>query len=58
MKLTVTPDDGYLIASVSGVDSQVGESGNSKIYNVSTKSDGTFIDVTLKKKLKVKLRMK
>lgn len=52
MKLTVTPDDGYLIASVSGVDSQVGESGNSKIYNVSTKSDGTFIDVNFEKETK------
>lgn len=52
LKLTVTPDDGYLIASVSGVDSQVGESGNSKIYNVSTKSDGTFIDVNFEKETK------
>ncbi len=52
LKLTVTPDDGYLIASVSGVNSQVGESGNSKIYNVSTKSDGTFIDVNFEKETK------
>ena len=52
LKLTVTPNDGYLIASVSGVDSQVGESGNSKIYNVSTKSDGTFIDVNFEKETK------
>ena len=52
LKLTVTPDDGYLIASVSGVNSQVGESGNSKIYNVSTKSDGTFIDVSFEKETK------
>lgn len=52
LKLTVTPDDGYLIASVSGVDSQLGESGNSKIYNVTTKSDGTFIDVNFEKETK------
>lgn len=52
LKLTVTPDDGYLIASVSGVDSQVGESGNSRIYDVSTKSDGTFIDVNFEKETK------
>lgn len=52
LKLTVTPNDGYLIASVSGVDSQIGESGNSKIYDVSTKSDGTFIDVNFKKETK------
>lgn len=52
LKLTVTPNDGYLIASVSGVDSQIGESGNSKIYDVSTKSDGTFIDVNFEKETK------
>ena len=52
LKLTVTPNDGYLIASVSGVDSQVGESGNSRIYDVSTKSDGTFIDVNFEKETK------
>lgn len=52
LKLIVTPNDGYLIASVSGVDSQVGESGNSKIYDVSTKSDGTFIDVNFEKETK------
>lgn len=52
LKLTVTPDDGYLIASVSGVDYQVGESGNSRIYDVSTKSDGTFIDVNFEKETK------
>ena len=51
-KLTVTPNDGYLIASVSGVDSQVGESGDSRIYDVSTKSDGTFIDVNFEKETK------
>ena len=52
LKLTVTPNDGYLIASVSGVDSQIGESGNSRIYDVSTKSDGTFIDVNFEKETK------
>ena len=52
LKLTVTPNDGYLIASVSGVDSQAGESGNSRIYDVSTKSDGTFIDVNFEKETK------
>ena len=52
LKLTVTPNDGYLIASVSGVDSQVGESGNSRIYDVSTKSDSTFIDVNFEKETK------
>lgn len=52
LKLTVTPSNGYLIASISGVDYQVGESGNSKIYNVSTKSDGTFIDVKFEKEIK------
>ena len=52
LKLTVTPDDGYLIASVNGVDSQIGESGNSKIYDVSTKYDGTFIDVNFEKETK------
>ncbi|WP_394883696.1 SpaA isopeptide-forming pilin-related protein [Clostridium tertium] len=52
LKLTVTPDDGYLIASVSGVDSQLGESENSKIYNVTTKSDGTFTDVNFEKETK------
>lgn len=52
LKLTVTPNDGYLIASVSGVDSQVGESGNSRIYDVSTKSDGTFINVNFEKETK------
>lgn len=52
LKLIVTPNDGYLIASVSGVDSQVGESGNSRIYDVSTKSDGTFIDVNFEKETK------
>lgn len=52
LKLTVTPNDGYIIASVSGVDSQVGESGNSRIYDVSTKSDGTFIDVNFEKETK------
>ena len=52
LKLTVTPNDGYLIASVSGVDSQFGESGNSRIYDVSTKSDGTFIDVNFEKETK------
>lgn len=52
LKLTVTPNEGYLIASVSGVDSQVGESGNSRIYDVSTKSDGTFIDVNFEKETK------
>ena len=52
LKLTVTPDDGYLIASVNGVDSQVGESANSRIYDVSTKSDGTFIDVNFEKEIK------
>ena len=52
LKLTVTPNDGYLIASVSGVDSQVGESGNIRIYDVSTKSAGTFIDVNFEKETK------
>lgn len=52
LKLTVTPNDGYLIVSVSGVDSQVGESGNSRIYDVSTKSHGTFIDVNFEKETK------
>ena len=52
LKLTVTPNDGYLIASVSGVDSQVEESGNSRIYDVSTKSDGTFINVNFEKETK------
>lgn len=52
LKLTVTPNNGYLIASVSGVDSQAGESGNSRIYDVSTKSDGTFIDVNFEKETK------
>lgn len=52
LKLTVTPNDGYLIASVSGVDFQIGESGNSRIYDVSTKSDGTFIDVNFEKETK------
>lgn len=51
-KGTVIVDDGYLIASVSGVDSQVGESANSRIYDVSTKSDGTFIDVNFEKETK------
>ena len=52
LKLTVTPNDGYLISSVSGVDSQVGENGNSRIYEVSTKLDGTFIDVSFEKETK------
>lgn len=52
LKLTVTPNDGYLISSVSGVDSQIGENGNSRIYAVSTKSDGTFIDVSFEKETK------
>ena len=54
LKLTVTPNDGYLISSVSGVDSQIGENGNSRIYAVSTKSDGTFIDVSFEKETKEK----
>lgn len=52
LKLTVTPNDGYLISSISGVDSQVGENGNSRIYEVSTKLDGTFIDVSFEKETK------
>lgn len=52
LKLTVTPDDGYLISAVSGVDSQVGESENSRIYDVSTKSDGTFVEVNFEKETK------
>lgn len=52
LKLTVTPNDGYLISSVNGVDSQIGENGNSRIYAVSTKSDGTFIDVSFEKETK------
>lgn len=52
LQLTVTPDDGYSIASVTGVDYKFKDNGNSKVYNVTTKANGTFIDVNFEKETK------
>lgn len=52
LQLTVTPNEGYSIASVSGVDSQGRENGNSRIYDITTKANGTFIDVNFEKETK------
>lgn len=56
LQLTVTPNDGYSIASVNGVDSQVRESGKSRIYDVTTKANGTFIDVNFEKETKEEVK--
>ena len=49
LQLTVTPEEGYYLASVSGIDSQVGGDESSKIYNVTTGANGTFINVNFEK---------
>lgn len=56
LKLTVTPDEGYSITSVSGIDSEIGQSGNSKIYEVNTKANGTFINVKFEKETKEEIK--
>lgn len=52
LKLTVTPDSGYSILEVNGIDSIAGQNVNSKTYEVNTKTNGTFIDVKFVKEVK------
>ena len=56
LQLTVTPDDGYSIASVTGVDYKSKDNGNSKVYNVTTKANGTYIDVKFEKETKEEIK--
>ena len=56
LQLTVTPNEGYSIASVNGVDSQGRDSGSSKVYDVITKANGTFIDVNFEKETKEEIK--
>lgn len=52
LKLTVTPDSGYSILEVNGIDSVTSQNGNSKTYEVNTKANGTFIGVKFVKEVK------
>lgn len=49
LKITITPNDGYYISSVEGIESSFKESGKSRIYNVSHKVDGTYINISFSK---------
>lgn len=49
LKITITPNDGYYISSVEGIESTFKESGKSRIYNVSHKADGTYINISFSK---------
>lgn len=49
LKITITPNDGYYISSVEGIESAFKESGKSRIYNVSHKVDGTYINISFSK---------
>lgn len=49
LKITITPNDGYYISSVEGIESAFKESGKSRIYNVSHKADGTYINISFSK---------
>lgn len=49
LKITITPNDGYYISSVEGIESAFKESGKSRIYNVSHKADRTYINISFSK---------
>lgn len=49
LKITVIPNNGYYIESVKGIDSEFNESGNSRIYDISHKENGTYINITFSK---------
>lgn len=49
LKITITPNDGYYISSVEGIESAFKESGKSRIYNVSHKADRIYINISFSK---------
>jgi Prealbumin-like fold domain len=52
LKLTVTPNEGYYISSVDGIKSDGMVNGKSKVFDVTTKANGTYITVNFLKEKK------